>query len=74
MCEYCSETKSRKSLIERNTYSSNVECYIGIDMDINENMLEIVAVGEVGSPSRDTAYVEAAKRINYCPMCGRKLN
>lgn len=72
MCEYCSETEKRKYLLERTLYGSS-DCYIGIDMCIEENRLEIEAVGEVGYPSKDNTIVEDNKIINYCPMCGRKL-
>lgn len=74
MCEYCDENKyPKKSLIERNTYARSTDAYIGIGVEINGNILEIEAVGEVGYPSKDTTYVEDSKKINYCPMCGRKL-
>lgn len=72
MCKYCSETEERGFLLERTLYGSS-DCYIGIDMYIDENILEIKAVGEVGYPSRDNTVVEDSKIINYCPMCGRKL-
>lgn len=74
MCEYCDENiYPKKYLIERNTYSSHTDSYIGVGVAINGNILEIEAVGEVGYPSKDTTYVEDNKEINYCPMCGKNL-
>ena len=70
MCEHCEEGKS---LIERNTYGHSSDGYVGIDMWIGENRIEVDAIGEVGYPSKDSTYVEGRTVINYCPICGRKL-
>ena len=42
-------------------------------MWIEENRIEVDAIGEVGYPSKDSTYVEGRTVINYCPICGRKL-
>ena len=75
MCEYCcNDWKKKKWLAERTEYGKGADCYIGIDVCVNENILEIEAVGEVGYPSQDSTVVNKDIEIKYCPMCGRKLN
>ncbi len=74
MCEYCeSNWENKKYITEKNRYGKGADCYIGIDTYIDGNMLGIDAVGEVGYPSKDSTVVEEEVKINYCPMCGRKL-
>lgn len=73
MCEYCEKGTKNKYILERNIYGVS-DCYIGIDMVIEGNQLEVEAVGEVGYPSKDSTLVEDIAIINYCPMCGRKIS
>ncbi len=74
MCEYCDENKyPKKPLIERNTYASSTDAYVGIGVEINGNILEIEAVGEVGYPSKDTTYVEDTKKNKLLPNVRKKV-
>ena len=57
MCEYCEESK----LLLDDEYFHK-----GIGMCIVENKIQVNA-----NSLKECAYIEAT--INYCPMCGRKL-
>lgn len=75
MCEYCcKDLKNKKWLSKRTEYSECTDCYVGMEIFINENILEISSVAEVGYPSRDSTLAEKNIEINYCPMCGKKLS
>lgn len=64
-CEYCSLGKDGKSLISHQKYEySGVadETDLGIEAWINNNRLIV---------ETDTDY--QVKKINFCPMCGKRL-
>lgn len=65
MCEYCEDSK--KSIIEKSFTKQNekILSYVWI----LENNLELIA-----QTSNENEYLVLSTQINYCPMCGRKLN
>lgn len=74
-CEYCREEKdiSSKIFADGSTYSDTI-----MQVRISEEPLQKIKVLEVapvkyrsGEPSKNTYHTFL---INYCPMCGRKLN
>ena len=52
-----------------NKISSKGDFYPGIIAFVENNRLEIEAIPD----TYENAYLEASVEINYCPMCGRKL-
>lgn len=69
MCEYCKDY-NQKCLSERNDKMSRKgDFYSGIQTYIEENKLQINAVADVYEPN----FTEKSIKINYCPMCGRRL-
>ena len=73
MCEYC-DKKNPKYLSERELSKYHEEVYLGIDcgIDFEEGLLMIEAC--TASGYNEPGYEEKNIKINYCPMCGRKLN
>ncbi|HWT74325.1 MAG TPA: hypothetical protein VN258_06360 [Mobilitalea sp.] len=70
MCEYCSDGES----ISNREYSNKTDAYVEFDASIDGNVLNIVCCTNIGTMSQGTTYLEKDIKINYCPMCGRKLN
>ena len=70
MCKYC---ESNKPISERELAKDRLT-YEGIEMDIFGNELQIYAVGEYQKGTHIYGHYEKTIIINYCPMCGRKLN
>lgn len=67
-CKYCSD-KGDSILDTRTQLSRKGDFYPGIDLFIEDDELNIIAVGD----THETSYVEDEVKINYCPMCGRSL-
>ena len=64
-CEYCI---LNKPIVDTYCFGKNSESH-GIDLIIFDNILEITASGDTYEPN----FEETEIKINYCPMCGRKL-
>ena len=67
MCDYCNNEKSIISI--EDTYEdgyTGIDRYENGDVYINGNELNLSCDVEV-------TYVSKSSKINYCPMCGRKL-
>ena len=66
MCEYCEDLRS--DLSENN--SSDFDDGVTIELTCEDGQWEIVATGHF-----DSGYICGSKsvKVNYCPMCGRKL-
>lgn len=67
MCEYC---EKKKDLVNSYELSKKNDNYHGIDASIDGNIVYITASADVYEPG---GYEEITFRINYCPMCGRKI-
>ena len=73
MCDYCNNEKSIISIedtYEEDTYEdgyTGIDRYENGDAYINGNELNLYCDVEV-------TYVSKSSKINYCPMCGRKLS
>ena len=77
MCKYCEysydEGMDVTSLIDTRTeYSSKGDFYPGVTVwiDPDDHTLNVDAVGDTYEPN----YIAASVKINFCPMCGEKLN
>ena len=72
MCRYCKNDgyyKANKSLISK-TLKNNVN----IDLSINVKDKKLVAsIENLTMSVEDNNWFLPAKKINYCPICGRKL-
>ena len=81
MCEFCEEQWSDKNngyavkdMSERTASKYNDECYTGIQTFIDLYTSELVVIACL-----DNEYIKPILKIenikiNYCPMCGRKLS
>lgn len=72
MCEYCN-VEDQEYLVDEEIKNT----IMGIDFDVNfaayvSNATLYVVTGG-GTMDADYDYL-VKKKINYCPMCGRKLN
>ncbi len=72
MCEYCKNDgyyKSNKSLISK-TLKNNVD----IDVQVNVKDKKIsLSIENLSIKTYEDNWIITNKKINYCPMCGRKL-
>lgn len=72
MCEYCKKDRyynRNKSLISK-TLKNNID----IDLSINVKDMKLVAsVENLTMSTEDNNWFLPTKKINYCPMCGRRL-
>lgn len=66
-CLYCSGSKS--VLNTRTKLSLKGDFYPGIDVFIDDPILCIESYSDTYEPG----FLEADVKINYCPMCGKKL-
>lgn len=67
MCKYCI---TYEDIYNDYKYSNKKEdSMYGISVHIENNIMMIDASGD----TYESSYVEAEIKINYCPMCGRKL-
>lgn len=79
MCEFCEEHVLKeegcgygiKPLSERCESEYNRDYYTGISTYIDKDRLKIFAV--VDGENVKCLSAEKSIKINYCPMCGRKL-
>lgn len=82
MCEYCEEhgiddgvywRYSVEFISERQESKYNPNSFTGIEMFINQkNELDLFAV--VDGENVKPLHLNKTIKINYCPMCGRKLD
>lgn len=72
MCEYCKNDgyyNRNKSLISK-TLKNNVD----IDLSINVKDKKLVAsIENLNIEEFYNKWIITTKKINYCPMCGRRL-
>lgn len=72
MCEYCKKDgfyNRNKSLI-----SKRLKNNVDIDLSINVKDKKLVAsIENLTMSIKDDNWVLPTKKINYCPMCGRRL-
>ena len=72
MCKYCKKDgyyERNKSLISK-TLKNNVD----IDLSINVKYKKLVVSTEnLKMKVEEDNWILSTKRINYCPMCGRRL-
>lgn len=71
MCEYCVE-EDMKSLSERKT-SNWHRAYTGIECLVDSENGNIIIQACLDNAHVEPIYKETKIKINYCPMCGRKL-
>ena len=66
-CDYCTDTFDQKPLLQENKYKpyTRMMSTISIEENNGKHQIEI--------DLWDGGNVYAAFEINYCPMCGRKL-
>lgn len=69
-CTYC---QGKESLSERELEQYS-DVYTGFGVDISGGKLLIESCTAVGGPSKDYTFSDTKIAINYCPMCGRKIN
>ncbi len=73
MCEYCNNDgylKPNKSLISK-TLKNNVD--IDIQINVKDKKLAM-SIENLSVKTYENNWIITTKKINYCPMCGRKLN
>lgn len=67
-CEYC---KDDYTLIDTATkISRKSDCWPGITVGVENGELWVSAIADTYEPSCQEAFC----KINFCPMCGEKLN
>lgn len=69
-CKYCECGEDNTYLVDRKkslgTLSAWLSCFIGSD--------EQVFIGtDFGANGSEAELIYTSKKINFCPMCGRKL-
>ena len=71
VCKYCIDEGGEFVFIidTRTEMSFKHGGYPGISAYIHNGRLEVEAAGDTYEPS----FEEASVKINYCPICGRKL-
>lgn len=72
MCEFCKNDgyyKANKSLISK-TLKNNVD--IDVQINVKDKRLSL-SIENLSVKTYDDNWIITTKRINYCPMCGRKL-
>ena len=73
MCKYCEKDgyyERNKSLISK-TLKNNVD----IDLSINVKDKKLVAsIENLTMNPEDNNWILPSKKINFCPMCGRRLD
>ena len=66
-CNFC---EGYANLLSRSkTLSKKGDFFPGIDVDIDGDVLRIVAAPDTYEPG----FMEAEVKINFCPMCGENL-
>lgn len=72
MCEYCKENDEKEcvaiNLIDEQRQGLFDEVVFQLYIDYGKLVMYVDNIG--GSQN----YFESQKKINYCPMCGRKLS
>lgn len=71
MCEYC-DKENPKSLSER-TLSRYHEVYAGIGCAVDSESGVLMIESCLDNMHISPVYEEIEIKINYCPLCGRKL-
>lgn len=81
MCKYCEEhwieedkVYSVENLSERTESKNNYGYYTGIQSFIDLNEKELVIVACLDNKHIKPLLKYEGVSINYCPMCGKKLN
>lgn len=72
MCEYC-DKEDPKSLSERK-FSSHHEAYTGIECFVDSENGILIIQACLDNMYVEPIYKEIEIKINYCPMCRRKLS
>lgn len=72
MCEYCN-VEEPEDLVNKDIKNTimGIDCNVNLAIYVNNTTLCVASGG--GTMDADYDYL-ATKKINYCPMCGRKLN
>ena len=72
MCKYCEGWPTEHLYNTRTDVGKKSGGYPGLEVyiDIPSNVMWIGGHADVYEPN----FIEAEIEINYCPMCGRKLN
>lgn len=70
-CKYCCDFSSAKYII-RKSIPLCLGTKMDISLDINENQLDIYLCNSYQRMEASDGMVLKSK-INFCPMCGRKL-
>ena len=72
MCKYCEKDgyyNRNKSLI-----SKTLKNKVDIDLSVNVKDKKLVAsIENLNIEAFDDKWIITTKKINYCPMCGRRL-
>lgn len=77
MCKYCEEHVLEEGgydiepICEREESKYNHGCFTGIDVHLEKDKLKMYAV--VDGQNVKCLHAEKEIKINFCPMCGRKL-
>ena len=81
MCEFCEEHWNKKNsgyevkdLSERSESEYNYEYYTGIQTYIDSDASELVVIACLDNEYIKPILKTENIKINYCPMCGRKLS
>lgn len=70
VCEYCTDKYTNKTLIDTCKELSKKRMIVpGIAVGIEDGELWVIASPDTYEPG----YMEESVKINFCPMCGRKL-
>lgn len=73
MCKFCEQTDNLISEDYQTSVGRKVFADLRFDTENNELDMEYGLLEVDGSSGADTNWSHAIK-INYCPMCGRKLD
>lgn len=68
-CEYCKDYGVKLLSERQQHYSDKGDFYPGVEVYIDKDTLNVFAVADTYEPGVE----EACIKIQYCPMCGRKL-
>lgn len=78
-CQYCNKKKSFKEEANKLLISKDFENDVSVILEIDRGRLalsteNVLIYKNTNWEQIDGAWCLTSKKINYCPMCGRKLD
>lgn len=77
-CEYCNKEKSFKEEANKSLFSKTFKNDVDVSIEIDKGRLyvsteNILIYRQTDWQQTEGVWCFTSKKINYCPMCGRRL-